>query len=159
MTRLCEGGNLGAANGVGDYRRKSKKAQALAEAANNFHVSDRTLVFYLHILARLFFCDYNNLAQAGAALLSVSPEEVVLGLLTVWTDRFDCFHVPYKQKLIALALLNTLRVIPVNPNNPQLDPLSVALLTKLPSILASVSTARLANEKGGARGFVRCPNN
>jgi len=63
---------------------------------------------YLHILARLFFQNFQVIMHMITNLSGGKPHQVLLPILKFWFDKFDDISEPYKKKLSVLALVNFL---------------------------------------------------
>jgi hypothetical protein len=89
--------------------------------------SDVCIAAYLHVMARLFFQNWDAMAAAMFSFFN-GNSGLLCALFDIWFDKFDCMSLAYKRKLSALAMCNLLQ-----SSDPQ-------LLSRLPGVVLCVTS-------------------
>lgn len=93
----------------------------------------------------LQFCEATGpqLAQSGTGLTSTTGEQLLLGFLDRWLDKFDAIGTPAARKLSALALCNVI-TLPVSSVLQRLDPIAAHLTAVWFEVHPHISSLALA---------------
>ena len=108
------------------------RLQACSETAVKLFAADAVTVYARALLQTpdwfLQFCEASGpqLGHLGTGMASASGEQLLLGFLDRWLDKFDAIGTPAARKLSALALCNVL-TLPMPSVLDRLDPIAAHL--------------------------------